>query len=496
VIGARAQILLTVISVLLVGVGLIYLVTEPLLADTLAAQHEERATWMAEVISRDLALTTRNDTDLTRRMTEWSASLERDCIGVITASGQIYGHGSTELGRCLDAKDLATLVGAKEKQGWFGAGATRAFATTAPVTTEALGGLGTLVYVGTASRMTAKIFAVRSLILMFSSLAAVLVTIIGYTALTQLIVRPLSRTMRAIEKVHGGDLDARAAYSGGREMHELQDSFNKLAQNLKEDDQRIHRQITELKLINEQLERAQSSLVRSEKLATVGKLAAGVAHEIGNPIGIVLGYLEVLKGSDIPPEQREEYVAQCIAATERISAIIRDLLDFSRPDSIQIEEGEVSRVIEATIQLLHPQKRFKTVTIKNEVPDGKRWLVGLADARLVQVLLNLMLNAADAMANVAEPCITLSVMERGDRVLIRIHDNGPGMPPGVQKKIFDPFFTTKEPGSGTGLGLSICHTIVTSVDGDLTVDSAPETGTTFTIELPPVDPDVTGEYKV
>ena len=98
-IGARAQILLTVISVLLVGVGLIYLVTEPLLADTLAAQHEERATWMAEVISRDLALTTRNDTDLTRRMTEWSASLERDCIGVITASGQLYGHGSTELGR-------------------------------------------------------------------------------------------------------------------------------------------------------------------------------------------------------------------------------------------------------------------------------------------------------------------------------------------------------------------------------------------------------------
>lgn len=333
-----------------------------------------------------------------------------------------------------------------------------------------------------------KVEAVRTLILLFMALAVVLVTILGYTALTQLIVRPLDRTMRAIEKVQAGDLGAHAVPSGGREMRELAAAFNRLARKLEADDARIERQIAELRITSTQLEQAQDSLVRSEKLASVGRLAAGVAHEIGNPIGIVLGYLEMLKDGEVTEEERHSWVEQCIEQTHRVNQIIRDLLDFSRPSSGDgVEVGEAGRVVRATLALLAAHERFKTVTVRNEASGDGSWPVAIADNRLQQVLVNVLLNAADAAAAAASPEVRVEVGQDDAVVTIRITDNGAGVPEELRHRIFDPFFTTKEVGTGTGLGLGICHTILTSCGGDIALETNKGGGATFVVSCPAID---------
>ncbi len=314
-------------------------------------------------------------------------------------------------------------------------------------------------------------------------LSLLMVSLLGYAALTWAIVRPLDRTIRTIEKVQSGDLAARVTPTGGRELREVAEAFNRLVRTLELDDSRIRHQITELKLMNQQLEQAHEKLVRSEKLASVGKLAAGVAHEIGNPIGIVLGYLDLLQ-RDVTPEQRAQYLGQAQEATRRISRIIRDLLDFARPGGDGTETGDAGRVIRATVQLLEPQKRFKNVSLTSTVPDDAALPVAIADNRLQQVLVNLLLNAADATSQETAPSIELSADIRDETVEIRVADNGPGVAEGDRRHIFDPFFTTKDPGEGTGLGLSICHGILTNHGGDIHVEPHADRGAVFVITCP------------
>jgi two-component system NtrC family sensor kinase len=331
----------------------------------------------------------------------------------------------------------------------------------------------------------ARFEAVRTLIMLFMGLAILLVSVMGYVALTLAIVRPLDRTMRAIERVQAGDRSARAKPSGGRELRQLAAAFNRLAAQLEADDARIEQQIDELTRVNEQLNRAQSSLVRSEKLASVGRLAAGVAHEIGNPIGIVLGYLDLLRG-DVAEADRTQYLNHSREATERISVIIRDLLDFSRPAPPDgLELGDAGRVVRGTLQLLVPQQAFVGVTIENTIDAEARLPVAIADNRLQQVVLNVLLNAADAMrGHTEDPRLVVSAQRSDDSITIQIADNGPGVPPDERIRIFDPFYSTKDPGAGTGLGLAICHSILNSHGGDIHVEPGQESGAVFVITCP------------
>ena len=485
--GARTHILLTVIGVVVVGFGLVFLVVEPLIEGALRSDHEERARWLAQVLARDLAQSTRNEDDLTERLAELSSAANDVCLGIVDSARQVSLQTRDDLRHCLSEDELSQLLKKPDESRWF---ETKLHGQRLGLTTvlhvQSMAAPGRLVMVTQVHGVAGRLSAARTTLLLFMGLALLLACVIGYTALTQLIIRPLDRTAKAIDRVHAGDMDARAVPSGGVELRQLAQSFNRLTRKLKEDEQRIAHQISELKLINEKLERARDSLVRSEKLATVGQLAAGVAHEIGNPIGIVLGYMEMLGSDDVTDEERREYVARCAVATERISGIIKDLLDFARaePDA-SLVEADAAYTINATLQLLEPQKPFRHVTVEFE-PPLQPILVGLEERRLQQVLLNLLMNAADATRDQAEPAVIgIRVEEKRDRILIHVTDNGPGMSRSVRSKVFDPFFTTKEPGSGTGLGLSICYNIITTCGGDIRVESGARKGTTFTLDLPP-----------
>ncbi len=232
------------------------------------------------------------------------------------------------------------------------------------------------------------------------------------------------------------------------------------------------------------LERSRNQLLVAEKLAAVGRLAAGVAHEIRNPLTAMKMWLfsirETVRGNaDLA--RKLGIISEEIA---RLEAIVRDFLEFSRPRTLDCRPQDVGAVIDQTLELLGPRFQGEKIAIiyapRQPLPPV------MADAsQLKQVLLNLLGNAADAMAGGGEIRITSHAEKDADgrpMVVVRICDTGPGMPPDMQRRIFEPFFTTKE--KGTGLGLCIAAQVMASHGGGLVLESSTEKGTTFAIWLP------------
>jgi two-component system NtrC family sensor kinase len=304
-------------------------------------------------------------------------------------------------------------------------------------------------------------------------------------------------------------------------------SFNRMIERLKANREELEDYVTSLEVANKQLKQAQEELIRTEKLASIGRFAAGVAHEVGNPLGAILGYTSMLEKGQIEPGESKDYLQRIEKEIQRINRIVRELLDFSRPSKGEIREVEVNKVLENTLSLLSYQKSFRNVETQLDLhPDLPRVLAD--ESQLSQVFLNMMLNAVDAMPEggilriQTEPHVVedafadqfqrhfaprrrgdpvesdyfrvrkpdplsaiLAKFSRGDLLAkIRISDTGTGIKKEDLKRIFDPFFTTKSPDKGTGLGLSICLRIVESVGGVIRVESEGGQGATFEIYLP------------
>ena len=228
------------------------------------------------------------------------------------------------------------------------------------------------------------------------------------------------------------------------------------------------------------LRRQREQMVAQEKLATVGRLAAGVAHEIGNPLAAVLGYVDLLLHDEPPDGARRDTLERIRKETDRIRVIVAELLDYSRPVTGAVEAVRVGEAVEVALSLVEPQSRWKDVTVTRALP-AELPAVAAAQSRLVQVLLNLLLNAADAMDG--RGTVAVRARSDGDAVAIEVADSGPGVAAGDRALIFDPFFTTKEPGKGTGLGLSISRSIVEAYGGTLTL-AASDQGASFVVRLP------------
>jgi two-component system, NtrC family, sensor kinase len=233
---------------------------------------------------------------------------------------------------------------------------------------------------------------------------------------------------------------------------------------------------------------SRSQILQSEKQASVGRLAAGVAHEINNPLTGVLTYTHMLlRRKDFPEEVRSDL--QVIAeSTERVRKIVKGLLDFSRQTRLDPEPTEINRLIEASIKLIENQALLKGVAIRFHAGENLP-LITLDRNQIQSVLVNIMINALDASQ--PEDTITLqttpalSANDTGHRgIEIIISDTGCGISPEDLNKIFDPFFTTKEVGKGTGLGLSVSFGIVKEHGGSIRVQSEPGKGTTFFVCLP------------
>jgi signal transduction histidine kinase len=309
----------------------------------------------------------------------------------------------------------------------------------------------------------------------------------AYFALTRLIVRPIDALSRSAERVVRGARELEVPKDAPRELFELAHSLRTMTAHLLREEDKLRGKIHEVELATEQLRSAQDSLVRSERLASVGRLAAGLAHEIGNPISAILGLQDLLLDADLEPAERRDFLERMKRETSRVHRILRDLLEFARP-TVQRPEaqmpGDVAAAAADTLALVRPQKNLKDLALHDRIAPALA-PVRLGHEQLVQVLLNLVMNAADALGG--RGTIELSARPSGRGVTIVVSDDGPGVDPSVREHLFEPFVTTKDVGRGTGLGLAVSRGLVESAGGSLELDDAHAPGARFVIELPAAD---------
>ncbi len=312
------------------------------------------------------------------------------------------------------------------------------------------------------------------------ALDLLLVGLVAYTILWLAVARPVQRLEAELGQLERLDLELGPRGSGGPLLARVEASLRRTASALLDERTLTHRQLEDLRLANERLTRAQAELVAAERLATVGRLAAGVAHEVGNPLSGILGYLSLLTGQQDLPGQSLEYVERIEAEVHRINGIVRGLLDLGRPPRPTLTPVEVAPLAETAIRLVTAGPDFQGLELKVVVPPG---LVVLADAgSLSQVLINLLLNAAQAMDG--RGALRLQALPDEAGVRIDVVDSGPGIAPDVRPRLFEPFFTTKPGGKGTGLGLAVSQSLVRSMGGTLEAKDAPGGGSCFSVRLP------------
>jgi len=306
--------------------------------------------------------------------------------------------------------------------------------------------------------------------------------LLGYILFHRTVIGPVREVAQLAEKSSGITEIARFP-----DTLSLQGDIQKISAGLKnmivkivDDREKMKKLVEHLSEINRDLQAAQQGLIRSEKLASVGRLAAGVAHEIGNPLQILLGYIELLgRGAD--PEQRREILPRMEQELRRIHEILRRLLDFARPIQSNIVECDVNELLKDCAALVKGRKGFHHVEFLYELdPQASSMLT--EPEKIRQAVVNLVINAADATAQGGK--IMLRTRTHDNNVDIEIEDNGCGISAENLEKVFDPFFTTKEPGRGTGLGLTVCLGLVESLGGSMNLASEEGRGTTALIKLP------------
>jgi two-component system NtrC family sensor kinase len=234
---------------------------------------------------------------------------------------------------------------------------------------------------------------------------------------------------------------------------------------------------------------AGTRILLNEKLAAVGQLAAGVMHEINNPLATIAACVAAIEGrlSDarLGDATVTDYLALVTREVDRCTSIVDGLLDFSRPRSQAKAPASLNAIVEETLTLLQPQRRFRHVDVRR-VMDPALPDVVVNREQIVQVLVSLMMNASDAMDGSGRLTVTTGQGRHG-AVHVAVADSGPGIAASVRPRIFEPFFTTKPPGRGTGLGLSICYGIIREHGGTIDVESEPGAGALFRVTLPAVE---------
>ncbi|HTS20035.1 MAG TPA: response regulator [Verrucomicrobiae bacterium] len=238
--------------------------------------------------------------------------------------------------------------------------------------------------------------------------------------------------------------------------------------------------------------KAGEQLRRAEKLSALGQLIAGVAHELNNPLAVVIGYAQVLaEKSSLDPETRQD-IERIHHESDRASRIVRDLLSFARPTEPQKKVVDLNRLVASVLETQEVNLRAANVHLEQHL-DAKLPATMVDPGQIEQVIVNLINNAVHALGNRTNSrTLTVATQENGNYIRLIVADNGPGIPPDVVGKIFDPFFTTKPLGKGTGLGLTITNTIIQEHRGKILVENQPMGGAKFTIELPVVACPVSG----
>ncbi len=304
--------------------------------------------------------------------------------------------------------------------------------------------------------------------LVFSLISALVPNLLLVLLIVRSISRPLQRITLAAVKVadgeYGTEVDSR---NSNDEIGLLAESFNAMSRKMAAD-------IEHLKQLNEQL-------IRTEKLAAMGTLSAGVAHEINNPLASISSLIQMLRKNDNLDSNANDKLKLIASQISRIKSVTGDMMDFARIQGAVKSPVSINAIIESSLRLASFDKSFRKLEITKYLADDLPDIYGDSD-QLQQVFLNFLLNARDAMPDGGP--LQISTRVKDDSVIIDIADRGEGIGKDDLKKIFDPFFTTKTTGKGTGLGLAVCYGIVTAHDGKIEASSDYRNGTSFLITLP------------
>ena len=339
---------------------------------------------------------------------------------------------------------------------------------------------------------------VISTFLTITFIGVVLAILIAYY-IAGTITKPLQSVVSVTRMVADGDMSQEVKIDTKDEVGYLAAAFNQMIRRLKDAREELEKwgKMLEQKVEKrtKELRSAQDQILRSERLASLGRLAAGVAHEMNNPLsGILLFTQSLLKRTkdDLSVQEDLKVIEQEII---RCSRIVRSLLDFSRENKPKKVPTQINRVIENTLSLVGNQADFHNIRIIKELHPSMPEMP-LDDNQMQQVLMNIILNAADAMSEGGTLTITSSLSSQDNCVEIKITDTGCGIPEKLIDRIYDPFFTTKESKKGTGLGLAVSYGIIKKHQGFILVESEEGKGTTFTIRLPINPPESNNQQTV
>ncbi len=324
-----------------------------------------------------------------------------------------------------------------------------------------------------------------------AAVVALLVFTLAAALLFRGVARPLDRLLAAAARLGPAEGASRGELPimgtpgepGGFALTRAAVAFERLAIAFDEERGQLAAKVSELTDANRALAEARETLLRTEKLATIGRLAAGLAHEVGNPLGAVAGYVELARAR-LPPDPHPDLVdalARISTAAQRIDEIVRDLLDFARPSVPLLAPIDLAVAVDASIQLARVQPRFKHVEVELDACEGLPRVMA-DEHHLSQVLLNLLLNAGDAMGGAGQVRLVARTARDGC-VVLAVEDSGPGILAADLPRVFDPFFTTKDPGEGTGLGLAISHRIMESFGGEIAARNGDGGGAVFELRF-------------
>ncbi|MFO8049479.1 MAG: ATP-binding protein [Desulfosudaceae bacterium] len=340
----------------------------------------------------------------------------------------------------------------------------------------------------------------QGIILTYALINIIILTALGLFFLNRTAVRPIQRLARRAEEYQDDNDFDFYQYRERNEFQQLSGALNRMTQRISNDKEKLQKSLNHLENANQEIRDRQNELIKAEKMASVGRLSAGLAHEIGNPLGIVLGYLEMLEQQELSAEEKNDYLSRCRDEINRINVIIRELLDFARSSAEAAREPvAVHDIIAEAVSMLKVQPLTRQVRLECSLEAESDTVIAVSD-RLRQVLINLVLNAVDAVNLTLPPgrgiidiqtrTETAAGSDQYQYLVITIADNGAGIAENDIDNIFDPFFTTKDPGQGTGLGLSVSYMIIEASGGDIRVSSRVNQGTTFTVRLPLANPDI------
>jgi two-component system NtrC family sensor kinase len=318
----------------------------------------------------------------------------------------------------------------------------------------------------------------------------VLALAIAYV-LARAIAKPIQQLERGVEAIAKGNFGVKVDIKSSDEIGTLAESFNRVSQELKGTYEKLQGKIEaadeDLKKAYKELQEKQEQLVQAAKLGSLGELAAGVAHEINNPLGTITLYAQMIRDElkEDQEETREEAEVILRHAT-RAAEIVKNLLEFARRTDLEARPVSVNTALEEALSVTAHQAELQQVNVVRQLSQDVPLIVGDV-SKLQQVFVNIVVNALQVMQDGGRLIIKSSATSDGGLVQVSITDTGPGIPEESLQKIFEPFFTTKGTGKGTGLGLSVSHGIIEQHKGNIEVSTKVGEGTTFTITIPAAD---------